>query len=157
MNRILKLSFTVVTAVLLSSCGGKSTSETAAIETANEVVESTKIYAYMSSFTFDRDKKIVTNFIFSELNCDGNLCIDIKKSSEGKEMSFIALSESSRDYAENSKFDRQVKGELVIGKKKFPSIFSFRIEASSKVIGCYGMLTFKYADDEVNVYVKGKQ
>ena len=162
MNILIKLTCLIglVIAPILGEGNGHSNTnkEMLSPQPAEVGVESTEITAYMSSFTVNRDKKIIKSFVSNKVeDCTGNLCEVIKKKLEEKELSFIAFEDSGRNYSGNLKFDREVKGKLVIGEKKILSIFSFRIEESSKGVLCNGVLTFKYASNEVSIYVKGKQ
>jgi len=127
-------------------------------------VESSTMTTKATSFTFDRKNRVVSSFTFKNVECqsESELCIEVMKASGLKEISFKSASDGV-DYTGNLEFDRRVKGILVIGKSEFNAELLFNVKKVNKSSLFLGMLTFnggsifKYASDEVSVYVKGKQ
>jgi hypothetical protein len=127
-------------------------------------VEFSSMVTKATSFTFDRKNRVVSSFTFKNVECNGEnmLCKEVIEISGKKEMSFTSASDAV-DYTGNLEFDRRVKGILVIGKNEFNAELLFNVKKENNGALFLGMLTFnggsifKYAPDEVNVYVKGKQ
>tara|TARA_B110000902_G_C13902616_1_gene434987 strand:- start:103 stop:624 length:522 start_codon:yes stop_codon:yes gene_type:complete len=127
-------------------------------------VESSTMATKATSFTFDRKNRVVSSFAFKNVECqsEGDLCIEVMEASGLKEMSFKSNSDGV-DYTGNLEFNRRVKGILVIGKREFNAELLFNVKKVNKGSLFLGMLTFngrsffKYASNEVRIYVKGKQ
>jgi hypothetical protein len=127
-------------------------------------VESSSMATRATSFTFDRENRVVSSFTFKNVESKGEsiLSKEVMKISGKKEMSFKSGSEAV-EYTGNLEFDRRVKGILVIGKNEFNAELLFNVKKENNGVLFLGMLrfnggsVFKYAPDEISVYVKGKQ
>ena len=171
MNRILKLSFTVVTAVLLSSCGGESTSETAAKENYKAIVSTIEnsFESKATSFLIDQMDAEVVRFV--SMNLDGfrfsSEVADVN--AEAMDM-FITSAENlvftcKEEYAEvaprNSEYKRISNGTLLIGETKHKASFHYTNEGSYELHGILFIntpvsLSF-ISSEQITIRVKGKQ
>jgi len=160
MDTILKLLYAVAITVLLVSCGGNSSPEKEVI--ADKPVS---IFTKAASFSFDRAEHVISNFTFDKVECPNELmlCEEIMKLSGGQSMSFTASGDAS-DYEGNLEFTRKVAGVFVVGKNELKANLLFTVRTDKEGIIFFGGIltfnnaaTFKSADDEVSMYVKGKQ
>jgi len=126
--------------------------------------ESSSMTAQVASFEFDRDLKVISAFTFNSVECNSKvvLCNEVNELAGKKEMSFSA-STDALDYKGELEFDRKVKGILIVGKDEIPAELLFNVRKVDEGAMFLGMLTFKnismfkYAADEVSIYLKGKQ
>ena len=136
-----------------------------------EVISSAKystvkstVKSIVTSFTFDREGNVVSNFTFENLECeDGSmLCHELIEFSRGEGMSFAASS-NAFDYKGGLEFDRKVKGILTIGRNEIKAELLFNVTKVNEATLFLGMLsfdnesTFRYADDKVSIGIKGRQ
>jgi hypothetical protein len=175
MDTMLKLLYAVTITALLVSCGGDSAPEDAAkkemtspqpIAGAISSDRSTSIMAATAaSFSFDREKKVISNFTFDKVECrnDLTLCKELMKLAGGNTMSFTASGDASY-YEGNVEFSRKVAGVFMVDKKELKANLLFTIRPGEEgAISFSGMLTFKnestfkYATDEVSIRVKGRK
>jgi len=171
MDTMLKLLYAVTITALLVSCGGDSATEDAAKkemtrpQPKTEVIRSASMAAKSSSFSFDREKRVISNFTFDEVECrnDLRLCGEVMKFARGNTMSFTASGDAS-DYEGDLEFSRKVAGVFIVDKKELKADLLFAIRPVEEgAIFFTGILTFKnestfkYAADEVSVRVKGRK
>ncbi|MGY8989802.1 MAG: sodium/proton-translocating pyrophosphatase, partial [Flavobacteriales bacterium] len=121
--------------------------------------------AKAASFSFDRDKRIISNFTFDKVECrnDSPLCNEMMKLAGGNTMSFTA-SGDALDYEGNLEFSRKVAGIFIVGEKELKVDLLFTVRAGEEGAVLFGgMLTFKNestfrnAANEVIIRVKGKK
>ena len=116
-----------------------------------------------TSFTFDGKNKSISSFTFNNVQCldeDMMICEELIKISEKEEMSFESKSDVGY-YSGDLKFEKQIKGILVVGENKFKSEFLFNVKKDNNSVLFTGILRFNGGDvlsnDIITLYVKGKQ
>ena len=156
MGTILKLLYAVAISLLLVSCGGNSSAE-------NEVISEkpVSIFAAATSFSFEREDYVISNFTFEKVESPNELmlCNEIMELSGKQAMSFTALEDAS-DY-DGKDFSRKVLGVLVIGRNEFKVEFLFNVKKDNNGVSFTGILTFNggniLKNDNITLSVKGKQ
>ena len=127
---------------------------------------SSLIFSKTTSFTYDRENRIVSSFTFKDIVCGGEekLCAILIKTSKNEEISFNSFPDADvKKYKSDvyTKFDKQVKGVSVIGGKKIDSKFLFSVKEENGVVSFQGMLTFFDNSsgfiNNLSINVKGRQ
>jgi len=129
----------------------------------NKSTQSSLMSAKATSFTFDGKNKSISSFTFNNVQCldeDIKICEKLIQISEKEEMSFESKSDVGY-YSGDLKFEKQIKGILVVGGNKFKSEFLFNVKKDNNGVLFTGMLTFNGGDvlknDIITLSVKGKQ
>jgi len=122
------------------------------------------IISKTESFIVNEEDKSIESFVLSDIRCLDNvmICDEIMQFTKKQPMIFKANGTASV-HTEKSEFERQVKGALTIGRKEFNANLLFNINRNNDQVSFNGIVifennvTFKYADDEVSIYVKGSK
>jgi hypothetical protein len=136
-------------------------------EVKTEVVKQIpNINSKVSSFTFDRDTKTLTEVVIDKLDCDKEnlFCAALMKSARKKPITFKTKDEASdaKLKSADSRFGRYVSGFLLVGKNKYKAELFFDVREGAELISCKGNIVFDGSslglkEGKLMITFKGKQ
>ena len=120
----------------------------------------------VSSFTFDRDTKTLTELVIDKLDCDKEnlFCAALMKSARKKPITFKTKDEASdaKLKSADSRFSSYVSGVLIVGKNKYKADLFFDVRKKEEMIVFGGNIVIdgsllELKESKVMITFKGKQ
>ena len=136
-------------------------------EVKTEIVKQIpNVNSKVSSFTFDRDTKTLTEVVIDKLDCDKEnlFCAALMKSARKKPITFKTKDKASdaKLKSADSRFRNYVSGSLIVGENKYKADLFFDIAKKEDMIEFRGNILIdgsllKLKDSKVMITVKGQQ